>query len=471
MHIRKTNIVATIGPASCDPATLEEMMLAGMDVARLNFSHGTYEEYEKVIFSIRELSKKLNKTMAIIQDLSGPKIRLGEFADGKIVLKQGAPFTLTTEEYQGDENKVFINYPRLPSMVSAGTVIMLDDGKRKLEVVSTDEKNIYCTIKEGGEIIGRRGVNIIGRHLKFECLTEKDIRDIDFGVEKGVDFVALSFVQTAEDVRKLRDILESKHSHAAIISKIETDDALHNIEEIISVSDAIMVARGDLAVEISAEEVPLIQKTIIKKAIDAGKPVITATHMLDSMVSSSVATRAEVNDVANAILDGTDAIMLSAETSIGKYPALSIETMARIALKTEESPLFSEEVAKFKRVSRGVADSVSAAVVSTAENIGAKCIVALSGHGFTPRMISRYKPSQPILVLTTSPATQRGLLLSYGCIPEMIEQPKSLDDAIDIAKKKLVELKLLSSGDSFVLSAGLPFGGTAGTNLLLVQDI
>ncbi len=470
-QIRKTKIVATLGLSSSTEKELTEMARAGMNVARLNFSHGSHEDHSKLIDTVRAVSLKLKTPIAIIQDLMGPKIRIGDFGTEQIHLKKGSDFTLTVEPCTGDENHASVSYRDLPKEVSAGMDILLDDGKIKLRAMSVGEKEILCKVIDGGDIRGRRGVNVPGAHLNIGSLTEKDKKDLELGIKKGVDFVALSFVQTANDIKKLRAILEKKNANIGIIAKIETDAAVKNIDSIIEAADGIMVARGDLAVEIPKEDVPLVQKIIIKKAIEAGKPVITATQMLDSMITSPVPTRAEVNDVANAIFDGTDAVMLSGETAMGEHPVLVIETMSRIALRTEGSELYEEAVAKFKRTSHGMVDSVSASVSAIAASVGAKAIVALSERGFTPRMISRYKPKTPILVLTPNEATNRQIILSFGCISEIVPPVGTLDEAIALSKQMLLKKKLLEKGDVFVLAAGVPFGHTGGTNMLLVQTI
>ncbi|MBI2120051.1 MAG: pyruvate kinase [Parcubacteria group bacterium] len=469
MHIKKTKIVATIGSASSSERELIGMVRAGMNVARLNFSHGTHEEHAKLIDTIRGVSDKLKTPLAIIQDLMGPKIRIGDFGTEQIHLKKGADFTFTTETCLGDERRAYVNFHALPKEVSKDMDILLDDGKIKLRIVSVGDTEIRCKVVDGGVIRGRRGVNVPGAHLSIGSLTEKDKKDLVLGVKKGVDFVALSFVQTADDVKKLRALLGQKGTDAGIIAKIETEEAVKNIDAIIEAADGIMVARGDLAVEIPKEDVPLVQKTIIKKSIDAGKPVITATQMLDSMTTSPVPTRAEVNDVANAILDGTDAVMLSGETAVGDHPVLVIETMSRIALRTEGSALYEEEVAKFKRTSHGTVDAISASVASVAQVVSAKAIVALSEKGFTPRMVSRYKPSQPILVLTPHESVRHKIALSFGCVSEVVPPIKTVTEAMALSRKILLKKKILKKGDVFIIAAGMPFGKTGGTNMLLVQ--
>ncbi len=471
MHYRKTKIVATIGPASAGEKELVQMIRAGMNVARLNFSHGTHDEHASVIKIIREVAEREKQIVAILQDLSGPKIRIGSFETETVHLKNNADFVLTTEECVGDETHAYINYKKLTEEVSEGSFIMIDDGKLKLRVEKVVGNEIFCKVIFGGMIRGGRGVNVPGTHLGIGCLSNKDKDDLMFGIEKKVDFIALSFVQTAEDVHDLRKIVDEYKSKALIIAKIETEEAVANIDEIIEAADGIMVARGDLAVEIPAEDVPLMQKMMIKKAIAAGKPVITATQMLDSMITSSVPTRAEVSDVSNAIFDGTDAIMLSGETATGDYPAHTIETMARIALRTEQSDIYDEAVAKFKHVTHGVADSVSSSVSHTATNIGAMAIVALSERGFTPRMISRYKPKQPILVMTPHVETCNQMALSFGCMSVLVDPVSDIDTVVVQAKKHALAQNILKLGDSLVISCGIPFGKTGGTNLLLVQTV
>lgn len=471
MHTRKTKIVATIGPSSESERELGGMIHAGMNVARLNFSHGSHEEYKSIIEITRRLSDTAHLPVAILQDLAGPKIRIGNFETETVHLVTDAELTLTTEDCVGDVSRVYVNYKELPNEVSEGSKIMLDDGKIQLRVESVRGENIHCKVVYGGTIRGSRGVNVPGTHLSIGCLTHKDKEDLDFGMKEKVDFVALSFVQSSSDIHALRKILDHHKSHAKIIAKIETEEAVANIDEIIESADGIMIARGDLAVEIPAENVPLIQKLIIKKSIEAGKPVITATQMLDSMIHSPVPTRAEVSDVSNAILDGTDAIMLSGETAMGDHPVLTIETMSRIALKIEESELFQEEVGRFKRTTKGIADSIGSAVTITAANIEAKAIVVLTETGFTPRMISRYKPAQPIYVLTPNLPTLHHSVLSFGCVPELGPHFSNLTEAMDYAKKFLIQRKRLKEGDKFILCAGIPFGKTGSTNFLLAQTI
>ncbi|MCI0566460.1 pyruvate kinase [bacterium] len=466
-NARKTKIVATVGNSNVKD--IEGFIRAGMNVARLNFSHGSHEEHLGKIKNIRVAESKLKMPVAILQDLSGPKIRIGDFTTEKITLKKGASIILTTEKIVGDEKRVSISYHKLPQEISTGRQILLDDGKRKLIVEKIEGAEIFCKILVGGEIRGHRGVNLPGTKLSISSITEKDKMDLAFGLKNKVDFVALSFVRSADDVRELRKLI-GKHP-AKIISKIETDQAVEDIDAIIAETDGIMVARGDLAVEIPAEDVPIVQKTIIKKCNEAGKPVIIATQMLESMIGSPVPTRAEVNDVANAILDGADAVMLSGETAVGEYPALSIETMAHIVERTEGSSLYGESVSRYKHIAYGVVDSVSAAVVKTARNIDAKAIIAFSEKGLTARMVSRYKPEQPIIVLTPREDTFRTMLLSFGCTARIINPVKDVREAMAIAEKIILKEKIAKKGERFVIAAGVPFGHAGGTNMFLAHTI
>jgi pyruvate kinase len=469
--LRKTKIVATIGPSSSDEATLTKMIRSGMNVARINCSHGNREEYRIVIERIRKVAKKLKVPVAILLDLSGIKIRIGEFAGGKIVLEEGKPFTLTTTKTQGDERGVFVDYPKLPKEAKPGMHILLDDGKIVLEVVAASTKEIYTTVVTGGEIRSRRGVNIPGAFLSTETITPKDREDIAFGTDIKVDYIALSFVRTAKDITKLHEIITSHHAQAGVIAKIETQQAVEDIDAIIEHADGIMVARGDLAVEVPKEEVPLIQKTVIRKCNAAGKPVITATQMLDSMATHTTPTRAEVNDVANAIFDGTDAVMLSGESAIGIHPALAIATMSDIALRVEGSDLYKSDIMRLETLPKGTVDAVSSSVARIVRTENLFAIVALTESGFTARMVSRHKPIVPILVLTPVEDTYRKLVLSYGCYPTLIPAPiRTMKDALARSRKALTSEHFAEKGKHFMLVVGIPFGIHGETNTLSIQE-
>ncbi len=474
MRFKRTKIVTTIGPASSDPKMLAALVRAGMNVARLNFSHGDHAEHGLYIRTIREVAKKLGESIAILQDLSGPKVRIGDFVEGSATLVPGQKFTLSTLPTPGTHERVFIDYPHLHTEVKKGVVIMLDDGRRKLVVTGVRGHDVSTTVLVGGTIKGRRGVNVPGAFNKVSAITAKDKIDLAFGLEHNVDFVALSFVRSATEVQKLRSlILKRSPQHVpGIIAKIETSEAVAAIDEIIAVSDGIMVARGDLAVEVPPENVPFIQKMIIGKCVLAGKPVITATQMLESMITSPVPTRAEVGDVANAILDGTDAVMLSQESALGDYPLEAVTMMAQIAYKAENDPayhdLFREPPVSSERET---VDTIGRAVVDAAHAISAKAIVALSESGYTARMISRYRPMHPIIVLTPHTATMRRLALSFACHPFLVTSFEKLLPAITDAKRIMIRKNIATKNDHFVIAAGIPLGKATDTNTMMVQTV
>ncbi|MDQ5958130.1 MAG: pyruvate kinase [Patescibacteria group bacterium] len=472
MYSKKTKIVATIGPVSESAEMLEKLVKAGLNVMRLNFSHGDYNEHGGRITNGRAVAKKLGLPLAILQDLPGPKIRIGEFYKERVMLKAGDKFVLTTEKRVGDENGAYINYAKLPKEVSKGSIIFLDDGKKKLIVESVKGEEIVCKIIVGGETKGKRGVNVPGAYLSISSLTPTDKKHVDFGIERGVDYMALSFVRRAKDVKDLRTILDKKKANIKIIAKIETSEAIENIDEIIEAADGIMVARGDLAVEVPKEEVPVMQKMIIKKCNKVGKPVITATQMLESMIQNSVPTRAEVNDVANAIFDGTDAVMLSEETTLGAYPVDAVKTMAEIAAHTEKH-LEYEEILKGEHLElKSVTDAVSFAALNLAHEVEASAIVALSASGFTARKTSRYKPARPVFVITPEEKSYNRLALSFGCYPILISHNfESFTSMMKEAKELLLKSKLVKKGDKFVLIGGIPFGVAGATNTVSIQEV
>lgn len=468
---KKTKIVATLGPATHSVTTLRNMIRAGMNVARINCSHGTQEEYRAQIAMVRSAAQKEKANVAILLDLCGPKIRIGDFADKEITLKKGGTFILTTARVIGNQHIVSINYRALTKEVGRGMLLQLDDGKLTLRIDRVEKEKIHTTVITGGTIRGRRGVNIPDATLSISAITAKDKRDIAFGVMEGVDYFALSFVRHERDVLALRNILMAKKSSAGIIAKIETQGALNRINEIIATARGVMVARGDLAVEIPKEQVPLAQKQIIHLANVAGKTVITATQMLDSMTSSPTPTRAEVGDVANAIFDGTDAIMLSQETAVGIDPVLAVSTMTGIALSTEASELYHSVVVRLRGKATGIVDTLSSAVAQSIIETHAVAVVALTESGFTPRMVSRHKPEAPILALTPIPETQRQLALTYGIIARQTNTVSRIGDALTLARKELIRTKLAKKGDVFLLVAGIPFGLRGGTNTLIIQTV
>ncbi len=477
--MKKTKIVATIGPASESEAMLTSLVKAGMNVCRLNFSHGDHDEHLNRVKNIRAVSEKLNTTVAILQDLSGPKIRIGDFYQDRVMLKKGALFTLTTKACVGDETKAFVNYPALPKEIKAGDFVLLDDGKKKLQVLSVAGTEIKCRIVVGGDTKGRRGVNLPGVSLKISCLTAKDKKDLEFGVTHKVDYMALSFVRRASDIRELRAILNKLKSNAKIIAKIETDEAIKNIDAIIAEADGVMVARGDLAVEVPAQEVPILQKMIIAKCNIAGKPVIVATQMMESMIKTPVPTRAEVSDVANSILDGADAVMLSEESALGEYPVEAVTMMSNVAEIAEKNYPHREALYGDILSAGGgsahhhkeVVDAVTFSVVSTASAVGAKAIIALSESGLTARMISRYRPAQPVIAMSPKGYVVRQLGLVFGCVPTRIESLTTVSEVMSAVRVYVLEHKIAKKGDKVVVGAGIPFGHVGGTNTVMVEVI
>ncbi|HHU32782.1 MAG: pyruvate kinase [Zhaonellaceae bacterium] len=465
--MRRTKIVCTIGPASESVDRLKKMIEAGMNVARLNFSHGTHEEHAKRIQNIRQAAKELDTQIGIMLDTKGPEIRIGNLANPKILLEQGKEIILTTQDVLGTEERISINYPGLTRDVKPGDHILIDDGLICLQVIATDTEEIRCLVLNNGELTARKGVNVPGVKVNLPALTIKDIKDIQFGISNQIDFLAASFIRTGSDVLEIRRIIEEANSNLQIIAKIESRSAVDNIDEIIQVADGIMVARGDLGVEIPAEEVPLVQKQIIAKCNKAGKPVITATQMLDSMVRNPRPTRAEANDVANAILDGTDAVMLSAESAAGKYPVESVATMARIALKTEEAlkPRIGVEDALT------ITDSIGHATVSIAAELGATAIITHTTSGSTSRMVAKYRPKTPIIAATWVEEVMRRVTLVWGVTPIYIPKTNGTDEMINQAVEHAVANKLIRLGDLIVVTAGVPLGIPGTTNLIKVHVV
>jgi pyruvate kinase len=467
---KKTKIVCTIGPATESVEKLTALVEAGMNVMRLNFSHGDFKEHQNRVDNLRKVIEKTGKTTAILQDLAGPKIRIGDFKNGLINLKEGSTFTLTTDQVEGDEKRVFINYPLLPKEVKVGGYILLHDGKKKLQITSIKGNDVICKVLVGGEIKSRRGVNLPGAYLSISSITEKDRKDLEFGIKNKVDFVAISFVRRPADIVELREMLNKAKSKAQIIAKIETPEALENIDEIINLSDGLMVARGDLAVEIPAEEVPLVQKMLIQKCNAIGKPVITATQMLESMIKSPVPTRAEVSDVANAIIDGTDAIMLSEETTLGDYPVEAVQMMTRVALRVEKDVYTTDTIAEYDE-SHGVTDVVSQSAVLAAHEVEARFIAALTASGRTARMVARYRPAERIIALTSSETTANQLMLSFGCYPVVVPKFASVEEVVPLVRKTAISEKIGAKGDRVVVVAGMPLGKMKETNMLLVETL
>ncbi|MEJ8306941.1 pyruvate kinase [Saccharibacillus sacchari] len=471
--MRRTKIVCTIGPASESLSNTKKLIMAGMNVARMNFSHGDFEEHGNRIKNIRQASQELGKSVALLLDTKGPEIRTGKIAVEPLDLVEGENITLTTEEIAGDKNRLSVSYADLPKDVSVGSTILIDDGLIGLTVTKVEGTEIECHIVNGGQIKSRKGVNVPGVSISLPGITEKDTNDIVFGIEQGVDFIAASFVRKASDVLEIRELLKKHNAeHIQIISKIENQEGVDNLDEILEVSDGLMVARGDLGVEIPAEDVPIVQKQMIEKCNRAGKPVITATQMLDSMQRNPRPTRAEASDVANAILDGTDAIMLSGETAAGKYPVESVQTMSRIAEKAE-STINNREILKKQSEAqqKSVTESISQSVAHAAWNLDVKAIVTSTQSGTTARMISKYRPVAPIIAVTTQEQTLRALALSWGVIPVKGEVAETTDELFESALQGAKNSGVVFEGDLVVITAGVPLGRSGSTNLIKVDQI
>ncbi|MFZ5899464.1 MAG: pyruvate kinase [Bacillota bacterium] len=469
--MRHTKIVCTIGPASESPETLKKMILAGMNVARLNFSHGSYEEHRRRIEAVRTAAGELNKNVAVLLDLKGPKIRVGDLAS-PLHLKAGDRVTLTIEQADGTASRIPVNYPRLPREVSPGGTILLADGLIALKVLAAAETDVHCQVLNDGVLTSRKGLNLPGVRTSIEAVTEKDVADIHFGVSLDVDYVAASFVRRADDILDVRRVLEEAKSDALIIAKIETWEAISNLDEIIQVSDGIMVARGDLGLEINAEEVPLVQKQIIRNCNKVGKPVITATQMLESMVHNPRPTRAEASDVANAILDGTDAVMLSAETAVGEYPVEAVATMARIASRVEEALPYDEILDRNRVAARGtVTDAIAYGTCTTATDLGAAAIVTATQSGYTARMVARYRPRCPIVAVTPSQKVLRQMALVWGVHPLLVREISDTDTMIAASIQAALDARFIKGGDLVVITAGVPVGVSGTTNLIKVHIV
>lgn len=460
-----TKIVATIGPRTESQEVLERLMGAGLNVMRLNMSHGDHAEHKLRIDNGRKAAEKLNQPVAILLDLSGPKIRTGIYESERITIEKGAELILTTEEVIGTPQKIYVNYRKLAEEVKPGSPIMLDDGKKKLVVESISGNEIRCRVEVGGELKPRRGVNIPGANLSIDTITEKDKADLAFGVQEGVDMIALSFVRRPKDIQDLRKILaELGKPNLPIIAKIETQEAIDDLDLILAEADGAMVARGDLAIEIPAEEVPRWQKEIIRKSNELGKPVITATQLLESMINSPVATRAEVSDVANAVFDGTDAVMLSEESTLGNYPLEAVETLARVAKVSEHAP---RKETKY----RVIPDTITKAVAKAAEDLNAVAIVALTESGHTARLVSRFRLEIPIIALTPNESTMKALALSRGVLPFTVPPIATLEESLAFIPQFIKEKGFAKEGDTVIITAGLTFGIAGSTNMLLAIKV
>ncbi|MCG8501552.1 MAG: pyruvate kinase [Firmicutes bacterium] len=469
--MRRTKIVCTLGPATDDVNILENLMKNGMNVARLNFSHGTHEEQLKRVEIFKQLRDELDIPIALMLDTRGPEIRIKQFKNGEEQLQEGQMFTLTTREVEGTSEIVSVTYKGLPDDIMRGNTLLIDDGLIELVVVDIANTDIKCEVKNGGKVSNHKGVNIPGVSVKMPYVSEKDKEDILFGIKNEFDFIAASFVRSQYDVLEIRKILENNSAkNIQIIAKIENNEGVSNIDKILKVSDGIMVARGDMGVEIPLEDLPGIQKMLIKRCYGAGKPVITATQMLDSMIRNPRPTRAETTDVANAIYDGTSAIMLSGETSIGKYPVESLVTMSRIAQKTERAINYKTRFATEQfNLEANVTNAISHATCTTAHDLGAAAIISVTKSGQTARMVSKFRPDCPIIAPTISERVCRQLSLSWGIYPFILEVKETTDELFDHAVDKSVESGIVSNGDLVVITGGIPVGISGMTNILKVH--
>ena len=472
--MKKTKIVCTIGPASESVDMLVNLINAGMNVCRLNFSHGDYEEHGARIKNIREAVKITGKRVAILLDTKGPEIRTNDMENGAITMKIGDSVRISMTEVLGTNEKFSITYPELINDVNVGSHILLDDGLIDLEVtdIDRDANEIVTVVKNEGVLKNKKGVNVPGVSVNLPGITEKDANDIRFGIGQGIDFIAASFVRRASDVLEITKILEEENAtHIQIIPKIENQEGIDNIDEILKVSDGLMVARGDMGVEIPTEDVPVVQKALIKKCNALGKPVITATQMLDSMQRNPRPTRAEANDVANAIYDGTDAVMLSGETAAWDYPLEAVQTMARIAVRTEETLVNQDSFALKLYSKTDMTEAIGQSVGHTARNLGIQTIVAATESGHTARMISKYRPKAHIVAITFSEQKARSLSLSWGVYATVADKPSSTDEMFNLASKVSQEEGYASEGDLIIITAGVPVGEKGTTNLMKIQMI
>lgn len=471
--MRKTKIVCTLGPSTDNEDILKQMMLAGMDVARCNFSHGTYDNHRQRMEMIRKLRKETGKPVAILLDTRGPEVRVRKFKDGKVTLEEDQLFTLTSDEVEGSADKVSVTYNRLYEDLEIGMRVLIDDGLIEMKVEQIDQKNIVCRVINGGTVSDHKGVNVPDVDLSMPYISEKDREDILFGISQDVDFIAASFVQKKEDILQLRRLLEKNGgSDIKIISKIENKQGVTNIDDIIAVSDGIMVARGDMGVEIPYEDVPVIQKKIIRKVYQTGKQVITATQMLESMIRNPRPTRAETTDIANAVYDGTSAIMLSGETAAGAYPIEAVRTMVRIAERTEQDMDYRKRFYQSgKEADKDVTNAICHATCTTALDLNAKAIVTVTKSGRSARMLAKYRPESDIISCTTTEKVCRQLSLAWGVTPIRIKEEKEIFSLFDKAIQASVKMHLLSTGDLTVITSGVPIGMSGTTNMIKVQIV
>ncbi len=469
--LRRTKIVATVGPAISSPEMMRAAIEAGATTLRLNFSHGTHEDHKQSIRLIRQLSYELNKPVGILQDLQGPKIRLGKFADGPITLQKGDPFTLTSRDIPGTQSESSVTYETLAQEVPSGATILLDDGRVEMKVESIDLEGcaLHCRVVVGGPLSNSKGVNFPGVYLSIKAMTDKDRRDLVFGLDQGVDWVALSFVRNPDDIREIKDLIAASGKNVPVIAKIEKHEAIEQMEEILELCDGVMVARGDLGVELPAEDVPMLQKRLIATANRLGIPVITATQMLDSMVNSPRPTRAEISDVANAILDGTDAVMLSNETAVGNYAIEAIATMARIAARIDQERHLWPSWMTETHSERSIPNAISAAVAQIAIQLNAKAILSLTKTGATARNVSKFRPNIPILAVTPHVEIARQLQMVWGVQPLLVLNLPSVTQTFQASLNSALEKSYVSEGDLVVMTAGTLQNVSGSTDLIKVE--
>lgn len=468
---RKTKIVGTLGPATDGEGILRGMLEAGLNVARFNFSHGDYEGHKMRLDRLKALREELDLPVAAMLDTKGPEVRLKSFVDGSVLLKANTTFTLHTDDVEGNETQCSITYAGLPQDVTAGDSILLDDGLVRMTVLETTDTTIRCRVLNDGTMKNNKGVNIPGIRLSMPYVSEKDKADVLFGIEQGFDFIAASFVRTAQDVRDLRKILNRHDSNIRIIAKIENREGVNNLDEILSVADGIMVARGDMGVEIDFTELPGIQKDIIAKCVACGKPVITATQMLESMIEKPRPTRAEITDVANAIYDGTSAIMLSGETASGKYPVEAVQTMRDIAIRTEEDMEHAKAISVVGEEHLSISAAMAHAACTTARDIGADAILSVSQRGLTAQMVSRFRPETTIVALLLDEQVRRQMSLYWGIETAMMPYSYNSDELVDLAIEVAEQAGFVKNGDLVVVTAGVPVGITGTTNMIRVKQV
>ncbi len=472
-HFNRTKIVATMGPATADINVLEGMFLEGLDICRINFSHGDYDAVLHTVKNIRTLNKKLNRHVGILADLQGPKLRIGVMKNNSATLVNGNIINITTKECEGDEHRIYITYPQFPMDVKLGETVLIDDGKIHLKVIDTNSKDeVRCEILVGGVLSSKKGVNLPNTKISLPCLTIKDIRDLDFALEHDFDWIGLSFVRSVTDIVELKDIIKNKGKRARVVAKIEKPEAIKEIDNIIDVTDSIMVARGDLGVELPMEQVPLLQKMIVQKCVQVGKPVIIATQMMESMITSYTPTRAEVNDVANAVMDGADAVMLSAETSVGKFPVKVIEMMRRIITQVEEidSIYYKEHTPQIKTITY-ITDSICYNACSLAHHAGAQAIVSMTNSGYTAFKLSSHRPKAHLFIFTDNQSLLTTLSLVWGIRGFYYNKYESTDETINDLKAFIKREGFVKDDDLVINIASMPMKEKGRTNMMKLSYI